>query len=56
MALPFKREPVMVGDTRRTAVAQLLQLERKDRNVQLKEEHTKFMREYIDMGNMVLLF
>ena len=47
----------MVGDTRRTAVAQLLQLERKfHRNVQLKEEYTKFMREYIDMGNMVLLF
>jgi Pao retrotransposon peptidase len=52
--IPFKEERIELGDSKNTAMARFLQIERKmSRDKHLKEEYHKFMQEYLDLGHMI---
>ncbi|XP_058816075.1 uncharacterized protein LOC131679379 [Topomyia yanbarensis] len=50
--LPFQKNPTILGDSREI---ELLHLERKvDKNPQLLEQNHAFLREYVELGHMLL--
>lgn len=52
--LPFKQQPPILGPSRDRAVARFLQIERKlISNPLLREEYTKCITEYVQLGHMV---
>ncbi|XP_054083397.1 uncharacterized protein LOC128920334 [Zeugodacus cucurbitae] len=52
VAIPFKKEKEL-GESRKTAVARLISMEKKfDAREDLKDGYKKFMREYQEMGHM----
>lgn len=55
VSLPFKRDRKMLGNSRRSAVAQFFQLERKFKaNSTYKQLYVQFIKEYLEMGHMKL--
>lgn len=53
VSLPFKISNDVLGNSRRSALAQFLQLERKfASNLQVKQQYTEFINEYLKMGHM----
>lgn len=53
VSLPFKNNFEQLGDSKQTAILRFQSLERKFLKCpELKEQYTKFMQEYIDMGHM----
>lgn len=53
VALPFKNSITKLGRSRKMAVAQMLQLEKKFReNPKYKEQYVKCINEYLDLGHM----
>ncbi|XP_071576788.1 uncharacterized protein [Temnothorax nylanderi] len=54
--LPFRESKVRLGESRTNALRRLLSLERKlDANVKLKEEYTRVIEEYLELGHMSLV-
>lgn len=52
--IPFKKEPIDIGESRGRAVARLLQLEKRlSKDEELGNQYRKFMREYLELGHMV---
>ncbi|XP_037928727.1 uncharacterized protein LOC119663132 [Teleopsis dalmanni] len=52
VAIPFKDDK-QLGNSRKLATARLLSMERKFiQNPSLKEEYSKFMKEYLNLGHM----
>lgn len=51
--LPFKNQSVEYGNSRKKAIARLLQLERKfDKDENLRKKYQDFLNEYLEMGHM----
>lgn len=51
--LPFKDANIKYGESRKKAVARLLQLERQfEKNENLRQQYKEFMYEYLNMGHM----
>lgn len=54
LALPFRENCVSLGNSKRSALAQLLQTEKRfETNEKLRQDYVDFMREYIQMGHMI---
>ncbi|XP_055522482.1 uncharacterized protein LOC129716673 [Wyeomyia smithii] len=53
--LPFLKNPATLGNSREIAIRRLLHLEQKlDKNILLKQQYHEFMREYIQLGHMLV--
>lgn len=53
VALPFKKEIKMLGNSKKAAMSQLFQLEKRFlKQKELKDQYIKFMEEYINLGHM----
>jgi hypothetical protein len=51
--IPFKEDNINIGESRKRAIARLIQLEEKlDMNPKLKVEYHKFLQEYLQLGHM----
>lgn len=56
VSLPFKDNSQPLGNSRKAAIARLMQMENKfRRNPELAENYSKFMKEYFDLGHMELV-
>lgn len=58
VTLPFKDEKLSpnLGDSRKSAIATLFQLEKRfEKNQTLRDEYKKFIDEYIQLGHMELV-
>lgn len=54
--LPLKEDPKCLGDSKDIAMRRFLSMERKlNKNPTLKEDYTKFLKEYEDLGHMSLI-
>ncbi|XP_037931114.1 uncharacterized protein LOC119665925 [Teleopsis dalmanni] len=54
--LPFKNSTDLLGNSKDIALRRFYALEKKlEKNIQLKEEYSKFMKEYEELGHMSLI-
>lgn len=55
VALPFKRSPAELGDSKQTALSRLRQLQKKfKRDPEFKKQYSKVMNEYLELNHMTL--
>ncbi|XP_058977598.1 uncharacterized protein LOC131802148 [Musca domestica] len=51
--LPFKGDPIVLGDSRDIALRRFFSIERKlNKNPELKEDYSQFLKEYEELGHM----